>query len=82
MNRFDPDQDYDDFERWFQDLDSAKWEALSFAWMESLPKGAVLPRNGHDSFKGWVFDQRWPEVRMAREMERLTTMADYARWAA
>lgn len=79
---FDADQDYDDFEAWFQALDSAKWEDLSFTWMETMPKGYVLPRSGSDTFKGWVFEHRWPEVRMARELTELLDRADAARLAA
>lgn len=82
MNRFDADRDYDDFERWFHDLPEAQFGDFAFAWMETLKAGDVMPRGGFETFRGWMFDAKWPDMRMAREIDRLTTMADAARLAA
>lgn len=80
--KIDADRDYDDFERWFDGLADIVFADLAFTWMETLKAGAVLSRGGYDSFKGWLFDEKWPGIRMAREIDRLTSLADYARWAA
>lgn len=80
--QIDPEQDYDDFEEWFQDLPEDQYGRYSFAWQEAMQKGHVIERSGYGDFQDWVYDNRWPEVRMAREMDRLTQLSETARWAA
>jgi hypothetical protein len=82
VKTFDADQDYDDFEAWFHELDETKFSDFAYTWMDSMQAGYTLPRSGYDTFKGWLFDRRWPEVRMQREMQELMDRADAARWAA
>jgi len=80
--QFDADRDYDDFEAWFQEMDELKFGQLMFAWLETVKAGTTFTRSGEDTFKGWALDVRWPEIRAARECDRLSHLADYARWAA
>lgn len=82
MNRFDADQDYDDFEAWFQALTDEQFGQMACGWLETVKPGTVFTRDGHDTFKGWALDVRWPEIRAARECDRLSCMADAARMAA
>lgn len=82
MKNFDADQDYDDFDAWFQELSDEKFADFAFTWMESMVAGYAMPRSGSDTFKGWVYDRKWPDVRLAREADRLESLADFARWAA
>ena len=82
MKNFDADQDYDDFDAWFQEFSSEAWENHSFAWMDTMKKGMTLERDAHDQFKAWCYDNRWPEIRIARECDRLSHLADVARLAA
>ena len=82
MKNFDADQDYDDFDAWFQEMDELKFLQMMFGWLERLPAGTTFTRQGDDEFKGWAYDVRWPEIRAARECDRLSHMADMARMAA
>jgi hypothetical protein len=82
VKNFDAEQDYDDFDAWFQELSDENFADFAFTWMESMVAGYAMPRSGSDTFKGWVFDTKWPDVRMAREADRLESLADFARWAA
>jgi hypothetical protein len=81
VKNFDADQDYDDFDVWFQEMDELKFGQLMFAWLETVKAGATFTRDGFDTFKGWALDVRWPEIREARECDRLSHLADLARAA-
>jgi hypothetical protein len=79
---FDADQDYDDFEAWFQELSDEQFGQMAIGWMLSVKPGTTLSRDGFDTFKGYLLDTRWPEIREARECDRLSHLADAARLAA
>lgn len=81
FKRFDPEADYESFESWFHDLTEEKYGQYSFAWQESLQKGAVIQRSGYSDFQGWLYDNKWPEIRMNLELIDLLDRAEAARWA-
>lgn len=80
--QFDADQDYDDFDAWFQALSDEQYGQMVIGWLNTVKAGTVFTRSGDDTFKGWALDVRWPEIREARECDRISTIADWARWAA
>lgn len=82
MNKqFDADQDYDDFDAWFQALSDEDFCQMAMDWLDTVKAGTVFTRDGDDTFKGWALDNRWPEIREARECDRIFHIADLARAA-
>jgi len=82
MNRFDADRDYDEFETWFHELSDEQFGQMACGWLLKVAPGTTFSRDGYDTFKGYLLDNRWPEIREAREVDRLSHLADCARWAA
>lgn len=79
--RFDPERDYEQFEEWSQNLKDSLFVDYAMDWMESVKAGTILAEDGYRTFTGYLFDQKWPAVREAREAERLSMLADIARAA-
>jgi hypothetical protein len=82
MNRFDADRDYDEFETWFHELSDEKFGQLMLGWLNTVQAGTKFTRDGYDTCKGWALENRWPEIRMARELDELVTRTEAARLAA
>lgn len=83
FKRFDPEADYEAFESWFQDLTEAQFGDYAFAWMEkALTAGTTIVLSGYSDFQGWLYDNKWPEIRMNLELIDLLDRAEAARWAA